>query len=93
MASDGSPMHPDLQRADQRIPTGICAILLGYLGVHKFMLGYTTQGILMLAITLGTCGWGAFVTGMVGIIEGILYFTRSDAEFVDTYITHRRPWF
>ena len=28
------------------------AILLGQLGIHKFILGYTNAGIIMLAVTL-----------------------------------------
>src|SRR5580658_9893078 len=31
--------------ADKKIAAGICAILLGCLGVHKFILGYTGAGL------------------------------------------------
>ena len=41
-ASAGDP------RAHNKILAGICAILLGSLGVHKFILGYTTAGLIML---------------------------------------------
>jgi TM2 domain-containing membrane protein YozV len=33
--------------ADKKITAGICAILVGWLGVHKFILGYTTGTIFM----------------------------------------------
>lgn len=75
--------------ADKKIPVGICAILLGYLGVHKFILGYTTEGIIQLALGLITCG----LTSIVSIIEGIIYLTKSDEEFVRTYIQNKKGWF
>ena len=31
--------------ADKKIAAGVCGILLGALGIHKFILGYNTQGI------------------------------------------------
>ncbi len=40
--------------ADKKIVVGICAILLGWAGVHKFILGYTTEGIIQLVIGLLT---------------------------------------
>ena len=36
--------------ADKKIAAGICAILVGWLGVHKFMLGYTTEGVIQLVL-------------------------------------------
>lgn len=79
--------------ADKKIVAGILAILLGAFGIHKFILGYTTAGIIMLLITVLTLGFGAFIVGIIGLIEGILYLTKSDEEFVATYITGKKPWF
>jgi hypothetical protein len=31
--------------------------------------------------------------GVIGVIEGILYLTKSDDEFVATYVVGRRAWF
>jgi hypothetical protein len=31
--------------------------------------------------------------GIIGLIEGILYLTKSDDEFVATYVVGRRGWF
>ncbi len=67
--------------ANKKIAAGICAILLGSLGVHKFILGLTTPGIIMLLVTVLTCGIGSMATGIIGLIEGIIYLTKSDAEF------------
>jgi TM2 domain-containing membrane protein YozV len=79
--------------ADKKIAAGICGIVLGSLGVHKFILGYTTEGIIMLLITLLTCGVGAMATSIIGIVEGIIYLTKSDEEFVRTYLQGRKGWF
>jgi TM2 domain-containing membrane protein YozV len=80
----------DLQRlgADKKIVVGICAILLGGFGVHKFILGYTNEGIIQLV--LGLC-FG--IGGIIGIIEGIIYLTKSDEEFARTYLIEKKPWF
>jgi len=77
----------------KKIACGICAILLGALGVHKFILGYTTEGIVMLLLTLLTCGIGGFVMGIIGIIEGIMYLTKSDDEFHTIYLAGKKGWF
>lgn len=79
--------------ADKKIVAGICGILLGAFGVHKFILGYTTEGIIMLLISLLTCGAGSPVMGIIGLVEGILYLTKTDEVFVQTYITNKKGWF
>ncbi len=89
--------------ADKKIAAGLCGILLGSFGVHKFILGYQQEGIIMLAITLVawvitfvTCGIGAFlvfIPSIIGLVEGIMYLTKSDEEFVQTYIINKKPWF
>jgi TM2 domain-containing membrane protein YozV len=75
--------------ADKKIVAGILAILVGGFGIHKFVLGYTTEGIIQIVVTFVTCGIGS----IVGIIEGIIYLTKSDEEFVRTYIQNKRGWF
>jgi len=79
--------------ADKKIAAGICAILLGSLGVHKFILGYTTEGIIMLLITVLTCGFAAIITSIIGIVEGVIYLTKSDEDFVRTYLQNKKGWF
>ncbi|MBL4702815.1 MAG: NINE protein [Phycisphaeraceae bacterium] len=79
--------------ASKKIPAGILGILLGGLGIHKFILGYTKEGIIMLLVTVLTLGIGGFITGIIGLIEGIIYLTKSDDEFVSTYVTGRKGWF
>lgn len=75
--------------ADKKLVAGICGIVLGGFGVHKFILGYTTEGIIQIVITLLTCGAGS----VVGLVEGIIYLTKSDEDFVRTYIQGKKGWF
>ena len=86
-------MSDKIPGAEKKIICGIFGILLGALGIHKFILGYTIQGIIMLLVTILTLGFGGFVMGIIGLIEGIIYLTKSDADFVATYITGKRGWF
>lgn len=87
--------------ADKKIAAGICGILLGSFGIHKFVLGYTTEGVIMLVSSLAGIVLSCFVIpivltfamGVIGLIEGILYLTKTDEEFVETYVNNRKPWF
>ncbi|MBC8012104.1 MAG: NINE protein [Burkholderiales bacterium] len=79
--------------AEKKIPAGILGILLGGLGIHKFILGYTKEGVIMLLVTLLTLGFGGFIIGLIGLIEGIIYLTKTDDDFVATYVTGKKGWF
>ena len=80
---------------------GILAIFVGWAGVHKFILGYQKEGIIMLVASilgfvLSCIGIGVLVvwaTGLIGLIEGIIYLTKSDSDFYEIYQKGRRPWF
>lgn len=61
---------------------GLFAILLGGLGVHKFYLGRTGQGVIYLLLC-----W-AFLPSIIAVIEGIQYLTMSDEEFNYKYNPH-----
>ena len=80
-------------RASNKLPAGICGILLGSLGVHKFILGYTGPGLVMLLVTVLTCGLAYPVMHIIGMIEGIIYLCKSDDEFVRLYVDGRKEWF
>lgn len=60
-----------------KIAAGLLGIFLGSFGVHNFYLGYTGKAVAQLLITLLTCGFGAFVSSVWGLIEGILILTGS----------------
>ena len=78
---------------NKKILAGILAIVVGSLGVHKFILGYNKEGIILLVITVVTCGFAGIVTSIIGLIEGIIYLTKSDEEFRQTYMVNQKPWF
>jgi TM2 domain-containing membrane protein YozV len=73
----------------KKLTAGLLGILLGGFGAHKFYLGYTTPGLIQIAITVFTCGAGSFL----GLIEGIMYITKSDEDFYNTYIRNKKEWF
>ena len=76
-----------------RTVAGLLAIFLGYLGIHKFYLGYTTEGVIMLLVSLLSGGILGLIVWVVAVIEGITYLTRSDAEFESTYLVVKKGWF
>lgn len=86
---------------NKKILAGILAIIFGSLGVHKFILGYQKEGIILLVITIIGYATMCFVvgtfivmaTGIIGLIEGIIYLTKSDEEFYNTYQVGKKPWF
>jgi TM2 domain-containing membrane protein YozV len=73
--------------ASKKLMCGILAILLGWLGIHRFLLGDTTGGIIRLILGC------LFVGGIIGIIEGIIYLTKSDEQFYQEYIVQKKAWF
>ncbi len=79
--------------ADKKVLAGILGIVFNCLGIHKFVLGYTKEGLIMLLVTILTGGIGSLVMGPIGLIEGIIYLTKSDSEFASTYVNGKKGWF
>jgi TM2 domain-containing membrane protein YozV len=77
------------RQENKKVLAGVLAIVLGGLGVHKFILGYTQEGIIQLILGVVTCGIG----GIIGLVEGIIYLTKSDEEFYQTYQVGKKGWF
>ena len=96
-ATPGGNVPPYNPHDSKRITAGVLGIVLGSLGIHKFILGYNAAGVIMLVVTLValpiTCGIGWWVMGIIGLVEGIIYLTKSDEEFYGTYIAQKREWF
>ena len=63
--------------AKSKLAAGLLGIFFGSIGVHNFYLGYTGKAVAQLLIALLTCGIGAIVTEIWGLIEGILILTGS----------------
>ncbi len=75
-------MEPTAQtRGKEKLVAGLLGILLGGLGIHHFYLGSTTAGIIEIVVTIVTCGFGA----ILGLIEGILLLVMNDEEFNARY--------
>jgi TM2 domain-containing membrane protein YozV len=72
----------------KRTTAGILAILVGGLGVHRFYMGDTKGGVIRLLLALA-CG----VSGIIGLIEGIIYLTKTDEEFKEIYEDGKKEWF
>ncbi|RLJ65567.1 TM2 domain-containing protein [Lacinutrix venerupis] len=74
---------------NKKMIAGILAIVIGSLGVHKFILGYNKEGIIQIIATIVTCG----IAGIIPFIEGIIYLTKTDEEFYNTYQVGKKGWF
>ena len=81
------------EASNKKLAAGLLAIFLVSFGVHKFVLGYNTAGLIMLLVTVLTFGLAGFVMGVVGIIEGIIYLTKSPEEFESIYLQNSKEWF
>ena len=79
--------------ADKKIIAGILGIVAGAFGIHKFILGYQKEGLTMLLVSLLSCGTLAGVMHIIGIVEGIIYLTQTDEDFVRTYLHGHKGWF
>lgn len=106
-------VHPDLpgyagvrpydrnEVNSKRITAGVLGILLGGLGIHKFVLGMTGAGLIMLLVTLLSIPISfcicipvpGIVMHVIGLIEGIIYLTKTDEEFYRLYMVEKKTWF
>lgn len=88
---NGSPVAGD----KNKIVAALLAFFLGSLGVHKFYLGKTTPGVIMLAC--GTIGWLLILPGLamaiIAFIEFIIYLITPDDEFERRYVQGDKGWF
>ena len=80
-----SPIYRD----NKKVLAGVLAIMLGGFGIHKFILGYTKEGVLQILMSFFSCG----LASVIPFVVGIIYLTKSDEEFYQIYQVGRRPWF
>ncbi len=69
---------PGYDQCKSKVGAGILALLFGYLGVHRFYLGYNGIGIAQLVLTvlgLFTCGITTLAACVWAIVDAILIFT------------------
>ncbi len=74
-----------------KVTAGLLALFLGGLGVHKFYLGYAGAGIVHIILTIIIIGIP--VNWVVNLIEGIVYLTKSDEDFHQTYVVNKKSFF
>ncbi|MBX3481830.1 MAG: NINE protein [Caulobacter sp.] len=78
-----------------RVVAALLAFFLGWIGIHKFYLGKTNAGIIMLVC--GTLGWLLLlppaVIGLISFIEFIIYLVKSDQQFHEDYVVGDKSWF
>lgn len=79
-----------------RIVAALLAFVLGGIGIHKFYLGKTTAGVMMLLG--GTVGWITFgivpaIVYVIAFIEFIIYLLKPDADFHREYVAGNKSWF
>lgn len=90
-----STAQPVTQYQKSKVAAGLLAIFLGALGIHKFYLGYTNQGIIMLLVTIlgAPLVVGPLVMFIIALIEGIIYLTKTDEAFDYIYVQNKKLWF
>ena len=69
--------HPGLR---SKLVATLFAIFLGWLGIHRFYLGFTGIGVAQLVLGLlgyVTCGVTTSIAALWGIIEGVLIISGS----------------
>lgn len=100
-ANDGAAEAIYLESASltgnsKKIPALLLAFFLGAFGAHKFYLGYTSQAMIMLLVFL--FGWillgiPSFIIGIIAFVEFIIYLTKSEEDFEQTYVVGKKGWF
>ena len=96
---DAEAIYSDAHTAvgsSKKIAAALFAFFLGAFGAHKFYLGYTKQGVIMLLVFLFgfiLLGLPSMVIGVIAFVEFILYLVKSDEEFERTYVEGHKPWF
>ncbi|CDN17305.1 MAG: hypothetical protein HRU34_20140 [Richelia sp.] len=83
--------------ATKQILSGYAAIIFGGFGIHKFILGYTAEGILTLMISIiggyFSYGFTFIIMQMIGLIEGMIYLSKNHEEFIHNYFMRKQGWF
>jgi TM2 domain-containing membrane protein YozV len=89
-----SPIDMSVER--NRIAAALLALFLGMTGAHKFYMGKTGAGLVMLAIStfgLLLAGIPTIVMAGIALIEFVIYLTLTEEAFDATYIRGNKAWF
>jgi TM2 domain-containing membrane protein YozV len=91
-----SALSVSLSSEKSKIVAGLLALFFGGFGLHKFYLGKSKAGIVMLLICLVgfvLLGIPSIIIGVIAFIEAIIYLTKSDADFEEIYVRGNKAWF
>jgi TM2 domain-containing membrane protein YozV len=69
----------------------ILCFFFGPIGIHKFYLGRTTAGIIMLVASVLMVGLP--FTMFISFIELIIYLVKSEQSFYEDYVVGKKSWF
>ncbi|QKD79044.1 TM2 domain-containing protein [Actinomyces marmotae] len=82
----GQPMAPQVaygHNQKSKVAAGLLGIFLGAFGIHNFYLGHTGKALAQLLITILSFGIFSFISGIWGLIEGIIILCSAPGA---------RPW-
>ena len=83
------------------VVAGLLALFLGGWGIHKFYMGYSNEGVILLVGSFVSFILCFVIIGFIPLmaiyvicfVEAIIYLTKTDAEFDQMYVRHKKPWF
>ena len=78
---------PPTPQDSKRVLCGVLGIIFGGFGLHRFVLGGVGGGVIRLILGFLCVG------SIIGLIEGIIYLTKSDEEFIREYQVGKKAWF
>ncbi len=95
-ADETKEVYQKISGENRKVLAGVTAILLGGFGVHKFILGYYKQGIILLILTLCINIFGLGFFGLIvwffSLTEGVIYLSKTNDEFFKTYQENKKYW-
>ncbi|WP_294329636.1 TM2 domain-containing protein [uncultured Sphingomonas sp.] len=80
---DGQQVAAPVGEPRNKILAVVLALFFGSLGIHRFYLGRTGSGVVMLLLSLTIVG--LLVTGIWAFVDAVRYLLMSDAEFAYRY--------
>ena len=95
------PQPPAAAPVKSNVVAGLLGIFLGWLGIHKFYLGYTKAALIMcIGSVVGLAFFWLIIPSfiptvfwVIGLVEGIMYLTKTPEQFEQIYVKNKKEWF